>query len=254
MVELSIRLKKSFIKLLIEDSEFRYAILGAIGLEDLKRSHLKLEEIVASLAEAQRRIGERMEQFTNGLIILQKTVEELSIAQKKTEERVELLAKQLELLVSAQKRTEERIELLASAQERTEETLRNLAIQVGRLSDVVGFGLEDVARVVVPGWLHRYEDVEVDELKRMFFQVDSERVEINLYGEGFKAGEKVTILGEVKSRIYKEDVEGFLKKLEKVEKLIDGEKLRIMFGYFIHPSAEKIARENKIKLVASYMK
>ncbi|MEM1584436.1 MAG: hypothetical protein QXF28_07880 [Nitrososphaerota archaeon] len=84
--------------------------------------------------------------------------------------------------------------------------------------------------------------------------VEGEEVEVNLYGEGIKAGERIMILGEVKSRIYKRDVEEFISRLRRVEKLIEAEKYKLMFGYYIHPSAEKIAEENKIKLIASYMR
>jgi len=40
---------------------------------------------------------------------------------------------------------------LAEAQRRTEVQVQNLARNVGKLSDNVGFRLEDVARVVLPG-------------------------------------------------------------------------------------------------------
>jgi hypothetical protein len=43
--------------------------------------------------------------------------------------------------------------------------VKALSIQVGRLSDVVGFSLEDIARVVVPGWLLRHEGIEVESLE-----------------------------------------------------------------------------------------
>jgi len=53
-------------------------------------------------------------------------------------------------------RTEERldrleaaVERLAEAQARTEQALQQLATQVGALSDNVGYGLEDIARVVL---------------------------------------------------------------------------------------------------------
>jgi translation elongation factor EF-1beta len=65
---------------------------------------------------------------------------------------------------------------------KVEVSLRELAQQVGKLSDTIGFGLKDIARVVLPGWLSRHEGIEVDELTRTFFEVDGEVVEINLYG------------------------------------------------------------------------
>lgn len=57
---------------------------------------------------------------------------------------------------------------LAEAQRRTEEALRGLAQAVGRLSDTVGHGLEDIARVILPGYLERHLGIRVGELERRF--------------------------------------------------------------------------------------
>ena len=83
------RLKERMLRLLKEDEEFRYAVAGFLGLEDLRES-----------------ISE---------------------------------------LIRAQRRTEERVDALAEAQRRTEIALRELAVQVGKLSETIGFGLEDIA-------------------------------------------------------------------------------------------------------------
>jgi hypothetical protein len=102
---------------------------------------------------------------------------------------------------------------------KVEVSLRELAQQVGKLSDTIGFGLEDIARVVLPGWLSRHEGIEVDELTRTFLEVDGEVVEINLYGVGVRGGEKVVVLGEARSRIYEHDVKEFDGVAEKARKL-----------------------------------
>lgn len=122
------------------------------------------------------------------------------------------------------------------------------------MTDTLGFGLEDVARIVVPSWLYKHEGIIVEELRRKILIVNGGEIEINLYGEGLKVGEKIVVLGKVKSKIYKADVEEFVSKLEKIEKIVNLEKYKLMLGYYVHPSAEKIAEENKIKLIASYMR
>jgi len=94
-------------------------------------------------------------------------------------------------------------------------SVQELGTQVGKLADVIGFGLEDVARVVVPGWLYRHESVNLDELTRKFVVSDGEEVEVNLYGEGVKDGAKVFVVGEAKSGIYKNDVEKFDENADK---------------------------------------
>jgi hypothetical protein len=188
---------------------------------------------------------------------LKGAVQELAQAQARTEQRVEEL-------VQAQVRTEQRVggleramQELAQAQARTEQQMERLAQQVGGLSDSIGYGLEDIAKVVLPGYLQRHfgillEGVLGEELNRHFFHVDGVDVEINLYGEGKRDGQRVVVLGEAKSRIFSSQVEKFAHNLALVEPVVKGEVVRVMFGYFLHPSAEVAARERDILLVASY--
>jgi len=226
-------LKTQLLKLLREDEEFRYAVAGLIGLEDLRSS-------VKSLTDAIDRLAER--------------VDKLAEAQKLTEDRLNKLTERVDKLT-------ERVDRLAEAQLRTEEhvkqlavTVSNLAREVGRLSDVIGFGLEDVAKVVVPGWLYRHERIEV-ELERRFVYVDGESIEVNLYGDGRRNGEAVIVVGECKSRICEREVREFAEKLEKLAKVFQGRRVyTFMFGFLIHPSAEWKARERGITLIASYMR
>ena len=190
--------RRKMLALLKEDEEFRYAVVGLLGIEDLRSGQARLEEGQARLTEA--------------------------------------------------------IQKLTEAQARTEEALQELSRQVGRLSDTVGFGLEDIARVVVPGWLYRHEGIELEDLTRKFIKVDGEELEINLYGEGSKGGAKITILGEAKSRIYSSDVEGFDRLAEKVKRFVPNNAYKLMFGYYVHPSAEQEARKRGVTLIASYMR
>ena len=89
---------------------------------------------------------------------LKSVVKELAEAQKETGQRVNELAE-------AQKETDKSLQELALAQARTENELRYLARQVGVISDTLGFGLEDIAKVVLPGYLERHLSVRVDKLK-----------------------------------------------------------------------------------------
>jgi polyhydroxyalkanoate synthesis regulator phasin len=183
---------------------------------------------------------------------LKGVVQELAQAQARTEERVGGLEQAMQELAQAQARTGEQIERLVEAQE-------NLARQVGGLSDSIGYGLEDIAKVVLPGYLQRHFGIRLkgvlgEELDRHFFHIDGTDVEINLYGEGERDGQRVVVLGEAKSRIYKNDVEKFVHNLAVMDHVLKGEVVRVMFGYFLHPSAEIAARERDILLVASYQR
>ena len=112
-------------------------------------------------------------------------------------------------------------------------------------------------RVVLPDYLAYRHNLQLEgepgeELRRVFFQVDGREVEINLYGEGWRDGQRAVVLGESKSRIYGREVSDFAKVLAQVEPLVEGEVVRVMFGFYIHPTALREAREKKILLVASY--
>lgn len=178
---------------------------------------------------------------------LKSIVQELAKAQGRTENRVEELAE-------AQRRTEKRVEELAEAQRRTEVQVQNLARSVGKLSDNVGFGPEDIARVVLPGYLERHLGIMVKEFSRKFFSLDADKVEINLYAAGKKAGKRITVLGECKSRIYRREVRSFVRQADKVRGLLKGDILLVMFGYWIHPSASVLAKEKDLHLIASYQR
>ena len=195
---MSTDIKRELLTRLREDEEFRYAVAGLIGLEDLRAGQARLQD--------------------------------------------------------SHSRLEEAVAKLAEAQARTEAALKELAIQVGRLSDVVGFSLEDIARVVLPGWLQRHEGIQVEELSRRFIRVDMEEVEVNLYGEGTRNGKKVIVLGESRSRIYERDVQEFDTRVDGVARTLKDEVYKLMFGFLIHPSAEMEAKRGGVKLVASYMR
>ena len=207
MPELSKReLKRELLELLREDEEFRYAVIGMLGLEDTRKALSKLARAIGRLAAAHASL-------------------------------------------------ERRVEELAVNMSRLTETVQNLAREVGRLSETIGFGLEDVARAVVPGWLYRHEGIEVEDLVRKFFTVEGEEVEVNLYGEGSRAGRKVYVLGEAKSRIYGDDVWRFHSAVYRIAKLLkDGDVYMLMFGFYIHPTAEKAAEKLGVRLIASYMR
>ena len=282
-------LKRKLLALLKEDEEFRFAVIGLLSIEDLRSGQVRLENGLAKLEEAQARLQGAIEKLVEShnklaerqgalekaveMLIkrqdaLEKAIERLTESHNKLAERqcslekaVEMLMKRQDALEGAFQKLVERhdsLELafqkLVEAQARTEEALQELSRQVGRLSDTIGFGLEDIARVVVPGWLYRHEGIELESLTRRFIKVDGEELEINLYGEGSKGGVKITILGEARSRICSSDVENFDRLVEKVKRFVPNNVYKLMFGYYVHPSAEQEAKKRGITLIASYMR
>ena len=151
----------------------------------------RLEAALTRLAEAQARAEERFAR--------------LEEVQARTEESMRQLA-------AAQARTEARVEQLAAAQERTDLAVQVLAQQVGRLADTIGFTLEDLAREVTPAYLAQHYNLHVSQLDRHFIRLDDQELELDLYGNGQRDGESVTVVGEVRSRIYGRDVEDTVRR------------------------------------------
>src|SRR5579884_2947629 len=168
-------------------------------------------------------------------------LERLADAQVETQAEIRALAE-------AQRRTDER---LAEAQERTERAVERLAREVGRLSETIGFSLEDLARDVTPDRLARRHGIQVNVLDRAFFQLDGQEVEIDLYGAGHRDGEPVAIVGEVKSRIYDRDVEALATRVRQLAPQLPGTPVPVLFGFVIHPSAREAASRLGAIIIAS---
>ncbi|MGC9189709.1 MAG: hypothetical protein ACP5GG_03205 [Conexivisphaera sp.] len=192
----------------------------------------QLAQRIDQLAEAQRRTEERLNQLA---------------------ERVDQLAAKVDQLAEAQRRTEERLDRLTDRVDKLAEAVGVLNKSVSSLGETIGFGLEDIARVVLPGWLHRHLGVEMGELERRFLRIGGREYEVNLYGEGSIGGRRVVIIAEAKSRIHASDVERFNELLSGARDSMDGaEVIGVVFGYVIYPDAKERADRLGIHAVASY--
>ncbi len=123
---------------------------------------LSLPDIVRSLAQAQQRTEQRLE--------------ELARAQQRTEQRLEELAQ-------AQQRTEQRLEELAQAQQRTEETVRRLVNQMAEVrGEMFEMKFRDKAHAYFGRWLRRIRVVPFIELEEQLENklTDDEIAELSL--------------------------------------------------------------------------
>ncbi|MGB9661717.1 MAG: hypothetical protein ACPL5F_06820 [Moorellaceae bacterium] len=221
--------------------------------------------ILADLAKAQKETREETAR-------LDKALAELAKSHAEAREEAKRLDRALAELAEAQKRTEESLTewrketreetarldkaltKLAEAQAELMAAQKSTQREVARLAETLGFSLEDIARVVLPGYLERHLGAKVEKLKRKHFNLGGNEYEIDLYGEGQRNGDKVIVIGEVKHRIYAREVRSFNKTLSRIVPLINKDRkvIKVMFGFLVHPSAEEIARKEDILLVASY--
>ncbi|MCX8103007.1 MAG: hypothetical protein N3E42_00985 [Candidatus Bipolaricaulota bacterium] len=204
----------------------------------------RVEAALARLAEAQARTEERVTALEGRMDRVEAALERLAQAQARTEERVS----QLEV---AQVRSEERLTRVERILERTERVLAELTTQVKALSDNIGYGLEDIARVVLPGYLRYRYGIQVERLERRLFQIDGQPVDIDLYAEGKRGRKRIVLLGETKARIYGREVSQFHSLVERLKPQLSAEVVPLMFGYFIDLSAMEAAGKQTL-LIASY--
>jgi chromosome segregation ATPase len=185
-----------------------------------------------------------------------KAIKELAEAQKRTEQRVEELAE-------AQRRTEQRVEELAEAQKRTEEEIRKLTERLDKLTEehaktrrdlgglahTFGYVLEDRAMRSLPKILKENYNIEViGKLRRDYFKINGEYIEVNIYGKVEKEGKEYSLIGEVKSKISKKIIDKFIIKCEKISK----ESIKIIVSYIFTPEIKKYAEGKGIILIPSY--
>jgi hypothetical protein len=157
----------------------------------------------------------------------------------------------VEELAAAQARTEARLEQLATAQARTDLAVQALAQQVGRLADTIGFTLEDLAREVTPAYLAQHYHTYVPQLDRHFIRLDGHELELDFYGQGQRDGERVTVVGEVRSRIYGRDVEDAVRRTMRLTPQLSGTPMTVLFGFVIHPSARETAQQLGAVVISS---
>jgi hypothetical protein len=183
-----------------------------------------LERAVEALAEAQKRTEERVGS-------LERAVEALAEAQKRTEERVGSLERAVEALAEAQKRTEERLNELVGVQK---EFASTFDMKIGALGSRWGLSSEEAFRKAMD---HILKDVGFtaerftgyDTKGQVFGHPD--QVEMDLIVRNSRI-----IAIEIKSSVDRNDVATFNRKITFYEEET-GEKVaeKIFISPFIDP-------------------
>lgn len=242
------RVLTSIVEQVKKDERFRQR-------ESLDRVEATLEHI----AQIQASTEEALKQLISAQTRTEGRVGHLAQAQAHTEERVGRLEEAVERLAQAQARTEEHVGRLEEAQVRTEAAIQTLTQavtglqkQVGALSDSIGLGLEDIGYAILPAYIESIYGIREITFTRRFIQVSGQQIEVNLYAEGKRDGEKVILIGEAKNRIKRAEVRKFTKRLRLLKKVLDEPLFPFMFGFWIHPSAEELAVEHDMELIVSY--
>ena len=231
--------------------------------EAQKRTEQEIEKIwgaIRELIEAQRRTEQRLNELAEAQKKTEQTLNELKEEQKKTEQKFRELAE-------AQKITEQRINELTDVVKKTQEQIQKTQEQLKKLteehsktrekleglSDSFGYLLEDRAMKSLPKILKREHKIEVvEKLKRDYFVVNGEYVEVNIFGRVRKGRKEYILLGEAKSRVSKKAIDNFVRKCDKISKRFSREVIKVFISYIFSPEIKEYAEEKGIILVPSY--
>jgi len=237
-------LKAKILELLREDVEFRYAVAGMLGLDEILRRFEKhdkrFEEILAeirALREDQHRLWENQNKLWEEVKNLREGQNKLWENVNKLWEEVRALREGQDKLWENVNRLWEEVRSLRLGQEDMRRDLRDVKRTVERLA----LSLEDEARDVIAHRLKRELGVEV-ELERAF----ADGLEINVYG----ATEDLCIVGEVAVRLGPGLVEELLEKVEALRRrrpdLLRKKVLKVIYASVAIPQALQLAQENNV--------
>lgn len=138
---------------------------------------------------------------------LQAIAEQQASAQTASEARFARIEATLAEVAEAQRRNELEIRRLT-------EEMRETRKQLGGLATTVGYSLENRAYQALPALLARDYGLMIEErLKRRFIQdKQGQYIEVNIFGQARRNGQTVTIIGESKSQLSKNEVDNFIRR------------------------------------------
>jgi len=235
-------LKKQLLDLLEKDREFRYAVMGLLGMSELLERFTRLEERQQKLEERQQKLEERQQKLEERQQRLEERFARIEERQQKLEERFAKLEERFARLEERQQRLEER-------QQKLEERFNELMVEVRDLRRVITviahrFGVitESAFREAMKYVVE--EALGVGEVSRVRLRDDESIV----YGHPAEVEvdvvvrDKEHILVEVKSRVSRSDVAELYRLGVLYEKTCGVKPKLVIIGGFIDFSAWDSAR------------
>jgi len=226
----------------------------------------ELREAVAELRQSVVELREATRRNTEAIAELRQSVAELQEATRRNTEAIAELRQTVERLVQVSEQHSREIaesrkrldELWERTQREIRELVRSIADlrrQFGGLSMTVGYSLEDQAYKALPQLLLRDYGIQVQgRLKRQFVQdAQGAYLEVNIFGQAQRDGETVTIVGEGKVQLSKNDVNDFLRrKVQRLQQVYPNIFPVLVTRMISEWNVEEYARKRGVALYYSY--
>jgi len=234
-------LKSRIFKLLKEDEEFRHAIIGMLGLEDIKTAILSLEKVVSRLIEGYARLENTVAKLVEGQVRLDEAITKLAEGYARLENTVAKLVEGQARFMEAMAETRRDIVEIRGELTSTRSELSGLSSSVGAMS-------ESMARRGLRKWL-KEKGLTVDRLVPVKVRVNDREVEVNFYGRAMnKEGMQISVYAEAKSTIRAREIKDFARITAEAEK-IWGKGIKLMIAFRIYEDAYQAAEEEGIQII-----
>ena len=236
-------LKEEFLKLLEEDREFRYAVMGMLGFRELLERFARLEERQARLEERQQALEERF-------AALEERFAELEKRQQALEERFAKLEERQLILEERVAKLEERFLELSERVARVEEQLVEVWRELGRVRRLAELSRRDVgalSEAVYSRFI--WEDLR-EQLEERGEEVVRRRRRVKVDGEEVdlvETVERIYVI-EVKVQPDHHDIDALLRKAEAAEKVLGKPATPVLAGVWIGDDARRYAEARGVEV------
>jgi methyl-accepting chemotaxis protein len=218
------------------------------AIAELREATQRNTEAIAELREAVNRLLQVTEQHSREIAELrQQTAELVQVTQQHSQE-IGNLQRMMQQLIQVQQQTQEDIRRLTQG-------LDDLRKQVGGLSITVGYTIENEAYKALPRLLARDFGIEIEgDLKRQFVADNTgEYIEVNIFGQARRNGDIITIVGESKAQLSKNDVDAFVRrKLQRLQGAYPNPFPILVTHMISERDVEEYARQQGIAVYYSY--
>jgi hypothetical protein len=204
----------------------------------------ELTEVVHNLAVAQNRTEQRVEDLAKSQLEMQVSLREMQSSQAAMQESMTTMQESMTTM-------QESMTTMQSSMATMQWAITDLAKQVGGLSNAVGANLEDFACDLVPELLEKYwRFVTKSTGPEEITTTDNASREFDVVVRGTIDGKPVTVLCETKATVSATEVSKFLRIVEKVRAAHPGEDIRaLFFGYKANAAARALITQSQAAMI-----